>query len=210
MRYHPVMIVTVANFKGGVAKTTTAIHFATYLQRLAPTILFDSDPNRAALAWNRNQTLPFAVADIRQATRLAGEYTHKVIDSEARPGADDFKALAETSDMLVIPAVPGTLDTLALVQTVNELRQLKNIHYRVLLVMVPANEPDARQLRAELAAAGVPLFTTQIPQLKAFERAAALGVPVCDVKADPRAPRAWEAYEAAAKEMIEETVEVPA
>lgn len=33
------MIVTVISFKGGVGKTTTAIHLATLLQKKAPTLL---------------------------------------------------------------------------------------------------------------------------------------------------------------------------
>jgi Mrp family chromosome partitioning ATPase len=37
------MIVCVENFKGGSAKTTTAIHIAAYLQTLGSTILADGD-----------------------------------------------------------------------------------------------------------------------------------------------------------------------
>ncbi len=33
------MLVTVASFKGGVAKTTTAVHIAAYLHMQAPTLL---------------------------------------------------------------------------------------------------------------------------------------------------------------------------
>jgi chromosome partitioning protein len=59
---------------------------------------------------------------------------------------------------------------------------------------------EGQQLRAELTAQGIPLFSVDIPRLKAFEKAAATGVPVYDVK-DSRAKRAWEAYEAAGKEL---------
>ena len=37
------MIITVTSYKGGVGKTTTAIHLATYLQTLAPTLLIDGE-----------------------------------------------------------------------------------------------------------------------------------------------------------------------
>ena len=47
------MILTVASFKGGVGKTTSAIHFAAYLQQQAPTLLIDGDPNRSATTWAR-------------------------------------------------------------------------------------------------------------------------------------------------------------
>jgi Mrp family chromosome partitioning ATPase len=35
------MFVTVASYKGGAGKTTTAVHLAAYLQRLAPTLLIE-------------------------------------------------------------------------------------------------------------------------------------------------------------------------
>jgi chromosome partitioning protein len=57
---------------------------------------------------------------------------------------------------------------------------------------------EGQQLRSELTAQGIPLFTVDIPRLKAFEKAAASGVPVYEVK-DVRAERRWEAYAAAGK-----------
>jgi chromosome partitioning protein len=73
--------------------------------------------------------------------------------------------------------------------------------YRVLLTKVPPPpEPDGPQLRAALSAQGVPLFAADIPRLKAFEKAAAAGVPISEVD-DRRAERGWEAYKAAGKEL---------
>jgi chromosome partitioning protein len=46
----------------------------------------------------------------------------------------------------------------------------------------------------------VPLFTADIPRLKAFEKAVAMGSTVSDAD-DPRARRAWAAYVAAGNEM---------
>ena len=65
----------------------------------------------------------------------------------------------------------------------------------------PPPEPDGPQLRIALTAQGVPLFGAGIPRLKAFEKAAAAGVPISEVD-DRRAKRGWEAYTAAGKELV--------
>ena len=196
------MIITVTSYKGGVGKTTTAVHLAAYLQTLAPTLLLDGDDTRNATAWSkRGKGFPFKVADEVQAARYARDFTHTVIDTGQHPKRVDLQALSDGCDLLVIPTVPASLDTDGLVLTLQALRAIGNDRYRVLLTKVPPPpEPEGLQLRAELAAQGIPLFAVDIPRLKAFEKAAAAGVPVYDV-ADTRAKRAWEAYAAAGKEL---------
>ena len=197
------MIVTVASYKGGVGKTTTAVHLAAYLQTLAPTLLLDGDDTRNATAWSqRGKGFPFKVADEVQAARYARDFTHTVIDTGQRPKQVDLKVLSEGCDLLVVPAVPASLDTDGLVLTLQALADIGNDRYRVLLVKVPPPpEPEGPQLRADLTAQDIPLFGADIPRLKAFEKAAAAGVPVYDVK-DPNAKRAWKAYQAAGKELL--------
>jgi chromosome partitioning protein len=104
--------------------------------------------------------------------------------------------------LLVIPAVPASLDTDALILTLGDARKLAADKYRVLLTKVPPPpEPDGPQLRAVLQREGIPVFTAESPRLKSFERAAAAGVPVNAVKHDAQAKRAWLAYEAVGREI---------
>ena len=59
------MIVTLASVKGGVGKSTCAIHIAAYLQAHAKTLLVDSDRIRSCVAWSKRGKLPFPVIDER-------------------------------------------------------------------------------------------------------------------------------------------------
>lgn len=197
------MHVAIASFKGGVGKTTTAIHVAAYLQTLAPTLLLDGDATRNATEWaQRGPGLPYRIADVRSAMKLGKEYTHSVIDTGQRPSDADLKALTEGCDLLIIPAVPATMDSDGLRQTIEALQEMKAENYRVLITKSPPPpEAEGNNLRAALERAGIPTFKAAIPRLKAFERAAAAGVLVSEVD-DPRASRAWEAYESTGKEVI--------
>jgi hypothetical protein len=108
------MIITIAQVKGGVGKTTTAIHVAGFMQTRAPTILADGDIVRASSKWAQRGTgkgLAFKVVPIGQLARHVRDYEHVVIDTEANPSDKDFKDAAQDCDLLIIPAEPETTAT---------------------------------------------------------------------------------------------------
>jgi chromosome partitioning protein len=196
------MIITVASFKGGVGKTTTAVHLAAYMQRRAPTLLLDGDQNRSALAWTERGRLPFKIADERQAARYAREYEHTIIDTEAHPSESDLRTLVGGCDLLVIPTTPDGLSLHALMQTVSALDALGADCYRVLLTIVPPRPSrDGDEARAMLKSRRLPLFKGEIRRRVAFQKAVIAGVPVYDVD-DPRAAEAWADYERIGKEIV--------
>jgi chromosome partitioning protein len=196
------VFITVASYKGGVGKTTTAVHLAAYLQTLAPALLIDGDPNRSATVWAKRGGFPFRIADEKEGAYQARNFQHVVVDTEARLGSADFEALAKGCDLLVIPTVPASLDTDVLILTLEAVRKLAAGKYRVLLTKVPpAPELDGPQLRAALQREQIPVFVAEIPRLKSFERAAAAGIPVYAVKHDAQAKRAWQGYEDAGREI---------
>jgi chromosome partitioning protein len=196
------MIWTICSFKGGVGKTTTAVHLAAGLNAIGPTLLIDGDPNRSASGWAKRGKLPFHVIDERQAARYARDYEHVVIDTQARPEEEDLKALAGGCDMLVIPATPDALSLDALMLTLSALESLGTASYRILLTVLPPKPSrDGEEARAMLEQAGIPTLKTGIRRLAAFQKAALRGCLVNEVD-DPRAMLGWEDYQMAGKELL--------
>ncbi|MEO0490143.1 MAG: ParA family protein [Cyanobacteria bacterium J06659_2] len=197
------MIITVASFKGGVGKTTTAVHLAAFFQGQGETQLIDADPNRSASGWAQRGELPFPVLDEWQAGKQLYPYEHVVIDTQARPTPADLAALANSCDLLVLPTTPDVLALDALVLTVDYLSQIRMQHYQILLTAIPPKPSKAGQeVRDLLAEANLPVFETGIRRLAAFQKAALAGVPVYAVK-DPRAEWGWQDYEAVGKEILQ-------
>lgn len=196
------MIITVASFKGGVGKTTTAVHLAVYFQSKGETLLIDGDPNRSATGWAKRGALPFKVIDERQAAKYAKNFTHIVIDTRARPEQEDLEALAEGCDLLILPTTPDALALDALMQTVDQLKSLGAEKYRILITRIPAKpRRDGEEAREELSEEGLPQFKGGIREAVAFQKAALAGVPVNAVK-DPRAKSAWRDYQGIGREVM--------
>lgn len=193
------MLITVASFKGGVGKTTSAIHLASALARDGDRVLLvDGDANRSASAWlARGHGLPVDIAT-PEAANIAG-YRHTVVDTGARPPLEDLEALAG-GDLLILPTTAEAMAIHALLQTVDEIAKL-GANYRILLTMV---SPQPRAMAASLAREALealPLFTQQIRRYAAYERASLAGCLVSET-GDRYGRIAWREYCQLAKEVI--------
>ena len=107
-------IITVANRKGGVGKTTIATNIAVALQNKGKTLLVDADEQRSAYNWNeyRDQKLDcLAVHDklLETLEPKDAEYDFILIDVAGRDSLVFREALL-ISDKLIVPTQASLLD----------------------------------------------------------------------------------------------------
>lgn len=193
-------ILTITGYKGGVSKSTTAIHVATYLSDLGKTLLIDGDPNRTAVYWAKRGKVPFIVADERQGMKMVQGNDFLVIDTPARPNSDDLTELAKGCDLLILPTSPDVVSLEPMLQIAND---LGNAVYRALLTIVPpAPSREGAVMYQDLIDNHVPVFKTTIRRSAGFQKAALAGIPVRDLP-DRRQSNAWQDYQALGTEIME-------
>ncbi len=193
------MLISIASFKGGVGKTTTAVHLSAYLQKKGKTVLVDGDPNRSALAWGERGNFPFRVIDESELAARAGEFSNIIIDTPARPTPEELKTLSAESDLLLIPTKPDALSLDALLKIVMSLQSFNAQNYKVLLTLVPPRSNAARDAKAMLDEIKVPYCKTEIHRRAICEKAALQGKTVDNLR-DGQA--AWEEFTTLGKEIF--------
>ena len=193
-------ILTVTGYKGGIGKSTTAVHLATYFSDLGKTVLVDGDPNRTSISWSERGSLPFLVADERQAMKKVAGADFIIIDTPARPHSDDLKELSSGCDLLILPTIP---DILSLQPMLEIAKDLGEANYRALLTVVPPKpNKEGETIRQELIDGGVPVFNTMIRRTLGFPKSALEGIPIRDIS-ESRLRVFWNDYKNLGKEIEE-------
>jgi chromosome partitioning protein len=194
-------IITLAQRKGGVGKTTLAVAVAAELSRRGKDCaLVDSDPQRSGSEWAKLGNLAFPVYEIILGEEPVGAWVAEVRRVEAdyvvidtAPNDRALGASIAVSDLILIPCTPSGLDLEATVRTLEIIDNVRaRRRERVHVVLVP-NRVDQRtlegqQLADELIAFGEPVAVA-IGDRSAFVRAFAKGQSVGDLAPGQSADR---------------------
>ncbi|MBZ9753203.1 ParA family protein [Deinococcus sp. HMF7604] len=196
--------VSVVGRKGGVGKTTTAIHVAAHLAfGDRRTLLIDGDARNYATTWAAGGHMPFTVDGIGGLMAVA-EYDAAVIDSQADPSEQDISTLGKHSTVLLLPAVPEAQAVSGLIQTVQVLDRAGVSRDRVcvLLTMDTRVGTATQDAREALTGAGLRVLSRTIRDTVAFRHASGQSVLVHQVR-NTAGKMAWEDYRAVTQELLE-------
>lgn len=199
-------ILTVTGYKGGIGKSTTALHIALFFSSIGKTLLVDGDPNRTAISWSQRaeQGLPFNVVDERSAMKVIAGNDYVIIDTPARPDSADLKELGNGCDLLILPTTPDVVSLEPMLATAKDLTEAKcTAQYRALVTIVPPKpNREGDIVRKELEAGGFPVFQSTIRRTVQFAKMAKIGLTVRDSNND-QAQAAWDDFKVLGKEILE-------
>lgn len=197
------MLLAVCSTKGGVAKTTTAVHLAAALAatNTGPVLLLDADASRAATRWiARGAGLDFTAHPITTAPAVArATAAHTIVDTPGAENTGDLLELARLADRIIIPTPPAPLDLVGALDTLDLLADVPGA--RVLLTRCPPpRQRDEADARALLSNEGARVLRQTIPNRKPYQLAALLGMTVREA---PGGAPLWPAWPKLLEEVMQ-------
>jgi chromosome partitioning protein len=192
------MIYAIVNTKGGVGKTTTAVHLAAMLSGQHNTLLIDGDPQTSAAswaAWRRESKVIYhsptttalsGKAILQEGKELAVRYSHTVVDAGGRDSTG-LRAALLLSNRAIVPIGASNLDAAAmtdLLEIVDLAREYNpELDVRVLLTRIDVRTKDDNdEMVKYLKMQGLNILSTRIYERVAYRRAIGEGLIVHELK----------------------------
>ncbi|WP_334473632.1 ParA family protein [Arsenophonus sp. PmNCSU2021_1] len=203
------MIYAVVNTKGGVGKTTTAVHLATMLSRNGKVLLIDGDPQASAASWaawrRDNQTYTpsptttclTGKAILNEGKALALNFDHTVVDVGGRD-ASGLRSALLLANKAIIPIGASNLDAAAMADMLEILELAKdynpNLDVRVLLSRVDPRTKDTKEMLEFLTEQNIAVLKSYVCERVAFRRAIGEGATVFEFGKDSAAIKDIESF----------------
>jgi chromosome partitioning protein len=168
------MIIVVANSKGGVGKSTLAVHLAAWLHEQGHSvILADCDTQHSSSEWAHEavpevKTVRLADPDeILDRLPALGQEADYVIADGPGSNTETSRALLLRADLALVPCKASMLEVRALAQATNVLRQAQDIRggqprALIILSMVGKTYRLTRDMKDAAAALELPLAKTAL------------------------------------------------
>ncbi len=187
------MIISVQNQKGGVGKTTIAVHISHALAlKKKRVLLVDADPQGSARDWAaaRGEEPPFPVIGLDRPTihrdlpTVATGYDHVVIDGPPRV-SDLARSAIIAADIVVIPIQPSPYDIWAADEVVKLIQEASVFKENLKAVFVInrkiVNTAIGRDVVEALEQYPFPVLQSAVSQRVVFAESAAEGKTVLEV-----------------------------
>ena len=190
-------VISILNQKGGVGKTTLAVHLATALVRSKHKVLLvDADPQGSALDWaaaRRGEPLCPVVGLPKKSIHkelpgLSVNYDFVILDGPPRVNEVASSAIL-ASDLVLVPVQPSPYDVWAAKEIIDLMSESEVYRSTVKKAFVInrkiANTAIARDVTAALSEYPIPVLQSAISQRVAYAESAAQGLTVFDLDAIP-------------------------
>lgn len=186
-------IISVANQKGGMGKTTITMQLAAALARRQRVLVVDVDPQQSTVWWaeNAERHLPFDFAGsqhpsvLARLSHLGDDYDFVIVDT---PGSlEDTRTLEvviEASDFVIVPLAPEPLAVEPTMRTIQRFIEPRDVRFAVLLNRIDPRVHRQIETWKELldVTLGVPRFEAYLRQYKAQADAPVLGSLVTTIR----------------------------
>ena len=195
------MIISIQNQKGGVGKTTLAIHISHALSlKGTKVLLVDADPQGSARDWAaaRSDKTPFSVIGLDRPTvhrdlpALAKDFDHVVIDGPPRV-SDLARSAIIAADIVVVPIQPSPYDVWAADEVIKLIQEAsvfkENLKSVFAINRKITNTAIGRDVAEALRSYDIPVLKSSVSQRVAFAESAASGQTVLETDRNGSAAR---------------------